>query len=256
MSCPVGLKTKFNAMKRAYRKGFGALRFLSFLDRTAASAQSMGRARRSAGRGLFRLFLTDIRGGTLTAFAIAVPALAVVGAAGIEFAEVSSTQNKLQAIVDGTALNAARQFGVDKSSATVTRAIAWADGLADPLRSRWTIQTTATTDPVSGTLTVVQDAQRTSLFRNLLPPGGFKVHVAGTAVSSSTYPLCVLALQMGSTTTAILDGSSSLTAPTCLVHSNGDLSTGGAAGVSAGLVRTSGRACGKISPAPITDAPA
>lgn len=202
-----------------------------------------------------RYFSKDEQGGILPVFALALPVLAMVAAMAAELYEVSVTDRKLQNIVDATALGAARQLSVDPSTATVTRASVEASNLAEPLRKRWFVQADVTSDRANGTLTVTMAARRNSFFGNLIPLGGFNIQVSATASSSGKYPLCVLALQTGSATSATLAGSSSLTAGNCLIQSNGDLSVTGGASISAGLVRSTGKAVGQISPSPITDTP-
>ncbi len=202
-----------------------------------------------------RSFAKDEQGGLLPLFAFALPILGMVAAMAVELAEVSVTDRKLQNIVDATALGAARQLSVDPSAATLTRATAEAHGLAEPLRKRWSVQASVTSDPAKGTLSVALAAHRSSFFGNLVPPGGFSLQASATATSAGKYPLCVLALQQGSATAATLAGSSSLTAGNCLIQSNGDLSASGSASVSAAFVRAAGKASGQITPKPITDAP-
>lgn len=201
-------------------------------------------------------FWRNCAGSTVTIFAIALPVMAMATAGAIEFTEVAGKRNKLQTIADSAALNAARQLGVDPSDATVARAQVWADSMIEPLRGRWSIQANTAYDRSKGSITVKIDAYRSSFFRDLLPPGGFKVNVTATAINAATYPLCVLGLEQGSSQTASLTGASSLTASKCLVQSNGDLSAAGASKVVAGSLRTVGRASGNVTPLPVTDVPA
>ncbi len=203
----------------------------------------------------WRRFRLDRRGGVITLAAIGLPVLAVAVAGGIEIAEVASSRTKLQTYVDSAAMNGAREFMVDQSTATAERTRLMADGLAAPLRPRWTVASTATTEAASGAVTVTQDARRPSMFGSLLPPGGFRISATAVAASTARKPLCVLALRMAMADVLTLADSASITASDCLVHSDSDLVASGAASVRAGAVRTVAGATGSISPAPVTDSP-
>jgi hypothetical protein len=203
---------------------------------------------------LIRAFLADRRAGTVALFAAGLPVLAVGVAGAIEFTEVVRTRNALQALADSTALNGARQYSVDPSAATLTRLGAWADSLLEPTRKRWSVTPTIVADKQTSTIKVAFSAQRPSMFRNMLPPGGFALDVQATAVNGATYPLCTLGLQKGGPTVGVED-KARVTAQNCLVQSNGDLAASGAASIRAGAVRAAGRASGDVSPTPVMDAP-
>lgn len=189
--------------------------------------------------------------------ALALPVLGMLVAGSVELVEVANAQNKLQVYVDTAALAGARQLATDGSSATTERTRVTADGLADPLRQRWTVTTTARADLAAGSMTVTQAATRPSLFGNLVPPGGFNISASATASSTTAMtPLCVLALQSGGSNVVRLADSAMLTASTCLVQSDGDLAATGSSKVQAGAIRSVGAATGSLAPAPVTDAPA
>ena len=177
-------------------------------------------------------------------------------AGGAEVAEVVKAKRELQWDVDTAALNGARELGTDRSNATAVRAKTFAASLATRSTARWTVVTSSAMDATTGAVTVDQTASRASFFGNLLPPGGWHLHVTSTAVSNAKAPLCVLGTQAWGQNVVSLHTSSQINASGCLVQSDSDLVSTGSSGVLAAAVRTVGAASGAISPAPITDAPA
>lgn len=200
-----------------------------------------------------RFFRHDPRGNVVTIFAIAFPVLAIAVSAGFELEEVQTAKTELQAAVDSAAVKGARELMTDQSSATPERARIFSDELVNPLRTRWTITTTAKADLAQTAVTVSQTAWRPSFFQNLLPPGGFHLNVTATAQANSSVPLCVLTLQENAGPTMNLMGTAAMKAPGCLVQSDSAILATGP--LQAAEVRSVGAAEGSISPKPITDAP-
>jgi hypothetical protein len=216
-----------------------ALRILSGTEAACALAQ-------------VRTFQRDESGAIIVILATALPVLAMATLGAVEMAEVLSTRTKLQSIVDSAALKGAAELGVDISSATTERTKTFADNLANPMRLRWTITSSAALDPKASAMTVSQDANRPSFFRSLLPPGGWNLHVTAKAIRYASGPLCVLGIQSGGGAVVGLDSSGALNAAGCLVQSNSDLAATGGASVTAGDARAVGGASGAISPNPLT----
>ncbi len=203
-----------------------------------------------------RRFTQDRRAGIAVLFGLAAPVLLLLIGGGVEVAEVFKAKRELQWDVDTAALNGARELGTDQSNATATRALNFATSLATRSTPRWTVQTTASIDASTASMTVSQAATRPSFFGSLLPPGGWHLRVTSTAISNAKTPLCVLGLQTGGQMIVSLTSNSQINAAACLVQSDSDLMATGSSGVQAAAVRTVGAASGAISPAPITDAPA
>lgn len=111
-----------------------ALRILSGTEAACALAQ-------------VRTFQRDESGAIIVILATALPVLAMATLGAVEMAEVLSTRTKLQSIVDSAALKGAAELGVDISSATTERTKTFADNLANPMRLRWTITSSAALDP-------------------------------------------------------------------------------------------------------------
>ncbi len=207
-------------------------------------------------RGCLLRFLKDTRGGFAILFGIASPVLLLLIAGGMEVAEVVKAKRELQWDVDTAALNGARELGTDKSSATAVRAQNLATSLATQSTPRWIVVTTSAMDATGGSVTVDQTASRASFFGNILPPGGWRLHVTSTAVSNAKAPLCVLGLQSTTGQVVSLQSTSKVTAAGCLVQSDADIAVSSSATMQASAVHSVGAAQGPISPSPITDAPA
>ncbi|WP_083469393.1 pilus assembly protein TadG-related protein [Methylobacterium variabile] len=207
-------------------------------------------------RLLGRRFWQCQRGTVIVLLSLLLPILGMGSVGVAEVAEVMLARTKLQRYVDAAAIQGAGEFGVDQSAATVERTRLYADAMAEPLRLRWTIASTASIDPATRAVTVQQKASRASFFGSLLPPGGWNLQVTATAIRTARKPLCVLGAQAGSQASIELQGSSSITASDCLVQSNANLTAGRGASLSAGEVRAAGSATGPIRPDPVTDAPA
>ncbi len=198
----------------------------------------------------------DRRGGIAVLFGITAPMLMVLLCGGTEVAEVVKAKRELQWDVDTAALNGARELGTDQSSATAVRAQNLATSLATQSTPRWSVVTTSAMDATGGSVTVDQTASRASFFGNILPPGGWHLHVTSTAVSNAKAPLCVLGLQSTTGQVVSLQSTSKVTAAGCLVQSDADIAVSSSATMQASAVHSVGAAQGPISPSPITDAPA
>lgn len=201
------------------------------------------------------------RSGTvIVILSLLLPVLALGSVGVAEVSEVMMARSKLQSYVDAAALQGAGEFGVDQSSATVERARLAADGMAAPLRLRWTITSSATIDTASRAVTVLQTGHRASFFRNVQPPGGWNIEAKATAIRTARKPLCMLGSEtpnrLGAPTAVELNDRSAITANDCLIQSNANLAAGTGTALWAGEVRASGSASGPVRPAPITDAPA
>lgn len=201
------------------------------------------------------LFAMDGRGGIAVTVGLGAPVLFMFVGGAVDLADVVSTQASLQRAVDSAAMGGAKQLVTDKSSATSDRAKAQADGLAQNLAPRWAVTTAAQMNASAGTMTVNQTGHRASLFGNLIPPWTVSVTATAQQVSSAA-PLCVLGIQSAGSQVVSLTGSALVTAASCMVKSDSDISVQGSAALSAGAVQSVAGATGSISPAPVTDAPA
>ncbi len=205
-------------------------------------------------RLLTRLF-RDRRGGTLTTFAIALPALATLAFGVIDLASVHTDKSRLQDLADATALAAAKQLSIVDDTGIAERAKSAITQQLAPIASRLNYGVTTTIAADKSNVTVAIDGTRTSFFGNMLPPGGWPVHVKATAATMAKLPLCVLSTGQTKADELGMKDSAKLTAPDCLVHSNGDVSVDGVSWLQAAATQASGVATGRISPAPYSSAP-
>ena len=216
--------------------------------------QRLAKFRRDA-LGFAARLIADRRGGLATMAGILLPAGIVVGAAAIDLSSVYSDRGAMQQAADATALAMAKQLTVANVSGIDDRARAMvADELTD-VAKRVTLTTTVKIPTDNSSVTITVDGSRPSFFANLLPPGGFKMHAQATAEPLGQMPLCVLSAA-GNGAALRLDDSSQMTANGCLVQSNSDVSVTNSGLLQAGTVQAVGKAEGRITPAPQTDAQA
>lgn len=205
--------------------------------------------------GLLSRLLRDRRGGTLTTFAIALPALATLAFGVIDLASVHADQSKLQDLADATALSAAKQLSIVDDTGIAERAKSAIVQQLAPIAPRLKYGVTTTIAADKSNVTVAIDGTRTSFFGNMLPPGGWPVHVKATAATMAKLPLCVLSTGVAKADDLNMQDSAKLTAPDCLVHSNGDVDVTAGSWLQAAATQASGLASGHITPAPYSSAP-
>lgn len=203
-------------------------------------------------------FCRNERGNTVVSFGIAFPMLAVAVGVGLDYAGAASMRSKMQAVADGAAIYAAREFqmvqaNVDKVSAVARNYARQLEGVSVDVG----VDTTALTVRV----TLEKDVP--NLFGKL--GWGDTTHVKATATAKMTngLPLCLLALEPRAAEAIKLEKNARLTAPACVVNSNSTSSRGlvslDDAILQAGLICSAG---GKVrtkntnySPDPKTDCP-
>ena len=199
--------------------------------------------------------LRDRHGGVGTMFAVAIPVLLAVVAGAVDLASVNADRTKMQDVADAAALSAAKQLGLADQKGVVTRTESYAKDSLVPLAARlkYTVVAAPAKDLKSVTVTI--DGVRASFFANLLPPGGWKIRTAATAVRMGQTPLCVLNTGGKKPDSLDVRDQAVITAPDCLVHANTDIAVQSAAGIKAGMVQASGLASGPITPGPQVSAP-
>jgi hypothetical protein len=188
-------------------------------------------------------------------FALALPALFTVGLGAIDLASVHSDKSRLQDTADAVALSAAKQLNIADATGIQARANEAARAQLKDLDSRATYVVTTTVADSRSSVTVSIDGTRSSFFGNMLPPGGWPVHASATAGTMAQLPLCDLSSGRDKQNDLDLKDSAKLTAPGCLVHSNGDVDVGGMAWLQAAATQSAGQATGRISPGPQIGAP-
>lgn len=170
----------------------------------------------------------DRRGGVALLAALALPIVLIGAVVGIELHSLSVDRGKLQSAADAAALNAAQQMRLAANDALLERARAFARASVSDLQAKADepVVEMVERDGKPAGVRVRLTARRLSFFGNLLPPGGFVISAESTALQVGTTPLCVLGVG-GAATNALDFPSATVTARSCLVHSNKSIVLGG-----------------------------
>lgn len=196
------------------------------------------------------------RGTIALKFALIGPAVILLGVGGIDLMAVHSAKNRLQAIADAAALAAAPALALaTDGSAARERADAFVKGQMGEWEDAPTYNPTYEVLERGGqrAIRVLLEANRTSFFANMLPPGGWNFNGDATASTAGLVPLCVLVSGSGGSKLLNIKDASRMHAPACLVHSNRDIEVeGGNLSAAASQAVTTAR--GFISPAANTGA--
>lgn len=209
----------------------------------------------AAGARLLRRWTRDRRGGTAIVFAVAAPTLAVLACGAVDLFSLSTDHSQMQDAADAAALDAAKQLGIGTQNGISARANSFVQSQIPQVMQRVPYQVTTTFSADNSQVTVKLDGHRESFFGNLLPPGGWDIHVSATAATLGLTPLCVLASNTSGQAIQMANQAQA-TATTCLVQSNGDIAVTNSAELTAGIVQASGQASGSIIPQAQTGAPA
>lgn len=189
-------------------------------------------------------------------FGLSVPVLAVLACGAVDLAAVSADRTTLQDTADSAALAAAKQLTLAADPTAVgQRAQDFVAGQLTKLSAEVTYTVTTTVAADRSSVTVAISGVRASFFANMLPPGGWKLHAEATAAPMGRRPLCVLATGATPKDGIFMGGTSQMTAPRCLVHTNDHITVSNSALLQAAAVESVGAATGRISPTPLTDAP-
>lgn len=203
-----------------------------------------------------RSFAHSTRGAIAVQFALVIVPLSVLGCAAVDMASVFSDKQMMQQVADATALDAAAQLVLANTDGVPDRSNAFALAQLDRIARRISLHPTTTISQAGDSVTVAITGDRPSFFANLLPPGGFHIKVAATAMSMGRTPLCVLSTGSGATSAMTMANTAQITAPGCLVHSDNDIAVGGSAWLQADAVQAVGAASGHITPDPLVGAAA
>ncbi|MDB5433416.1 MAG: hypothetical protein JWP35_4532 [Caulobacter sp.] len=201
-------------------------------------------------------FGIDRRGGIAMIFALGVPVIAVIACGAVDLAAVNADRNTLQDTADAAALSAAKQLTLAADPTAVgQRAEDYVGGQLSKLSAAVSYKVTTDVAADRSSVTVKIDGVRMSFFANMLPPGGWKLHALATAAPMGKRPLCVLASGDTAGDGIAMDGNAMVTAPKCLIHSNGHVAVQNSAWLQAAAVQSVGFANGHITPTPLVDAP-
>lgn len=213
----------------------------------------------SAGGKLARwlgVLAQDTRGALAVNFALIVLPLAVLTCGAVDMSSVLNDRQSMQRVADSTALDAAAQLLLADTSGVPDRAKAFAASQLTKISDRVDLTYDAAISDDGKSVTVTIAGHRGSFFANLLPPGGWNLKAKATASSLGRTPLCVLNTGSDSASAMGMDDSAHMTAPGCLVHSDGDIGVSGTALLQAEAVQAVGAASGRILPQADTNAAA
>lgn len=203
-------------------------------------------------------FRRDDCGNTAVSFAISVPVVAGLVGVGLDYAGAASTRSKMQAVADGAALYAAREFQMVQ--ANVEKVSAVARNYAKQLEG---VSVDVGVDAKALMVRVTLEKDVPNRFGGLGWGATTHVKTSGTAKMTNGLPLCLLALEPKGKDAIKLEKNARLTAPACVVNSNSTSSKGlvsmDDAVLQAGLICSAG---GKVktkdtnyTPEPKTDCP-
>ncbi|MET0294725.1 MAG: pilus assembly protein TadG-related protein [Phenylobacterium sp.] len=206
-------------------------------------------------RPLLAAFLRDRFGGLTQIFALAVPAVMVLGVGAVDLASVSADRLLVQDATDSAALAAAKELALSDPRGVRERAEAFVDGKLDVTSDRMTYDVTVKPADDGSSVTVVVKGVRKSFFANMLPPGGWKINSSATAAVVSRIPLCVLSTGDAKISNLDMDDAAKISAGGCLVHANADITVKKQAVLSAAMIQSSGKTTGTVAPQAQTGAP-
>ena len=198
----------------------------------------------------------DRRGGVAIIAAIFVPVVLVIGCGAVDLSAVRGDHSAMQDAADATALDAAKQLGIADNAGIAARASQFVASQIPQVVKNDGVTATTTFAADNSNVTVTLSGHRDSFFGDILPPGGWSLQASATAASLGVMPLCVLSSGAGASDDIVMSGLAQVTAPGCLVQSNGDISVQGSASLQAGAVQSVGSASGMITPAAQVGAPA
>jgi Putative Flp pilus-assembly TadE/G-like len=210
-------------------------------------------------RALWRAFRRDRSANAALTFGLAAPVLFGMVAVAVDYSRAAAGKSKLQAVADGAALYAAREFQMaqSKPEVIVAAALNYARSQAPDA------QANAIADPSSYTVNVVLEKHYELTIGKAVFGGDMHVRVNATARMTGGLPLCLIGLEPVGPRAITLQTSARMTAPSCLVYSNSinpyGLVSEDAAVLQAGYICSAG---GRVkttdtnySPQPMTDCP-
>jgi len=203
-----------------------------------------------------RAFWRDQRGGLTVIMAITLPAMMMLICAAIDLASLNAEHSQMQDAADATALAMAKQLGVATANGISARATDYADAQLGEVATRDSVQVATSIAPDNASVTVTLTGRRSSFFGDILPPGGWTLNTQATAVTMGELPLCVLSYGATGSYNLHVANQSHMTAASCLVQSNGDITVDKSAVLQSGMAQAVGNAAGPITPSPQSGAPA
>ncbi|WP_343060471.1 pilus assembly protein TadG-related protein [Brevundimonas variabilis] len=189
-------------------------------------------------------------------FALAAPAVILLGVGAIDLNSVQASKSRLQDVADAAALAGAWELGLAiDDKAAIARAEVFVKGQTSEWAEAPTIVTNISVEETrtQRIIRVTLNGHRPSFFGSMLPPGGWHFHARASATTVGMTPLCVLVSGNSGSKLLNVKDKASISAPACLVHSNRDIEVEGGS-IRAAMTQAVTRANGAINPAPGTGA--
>lgn len=198
------------------------------------------------------LLRSNTNGNIALSFAFFGPAIMLLGVGAIDLFAVHTAQVKLQGIADAGALAGAPALALATDGAGAKeRAASFVEAAMSEWKDRPVVEGRYQIVDQGGqrAIHVLLNANRSSFFANMLPPGGWNFQGDATATSLGLIPLCVLVTGGDKTRVLHVRDAGRLSAPACMVHSNRDIVVEGGS-IAAAAVQAVTSASGTISPSP------
>ncbi len=161
-----------------------------------------------------RSFLRSERGGILPLFSVLLLPLLGTTAAAVDYGVWLQKKAHLQGVADAAATAGAREFRIS-TSAAVTQAEQFIAG-----NVRLPVSTQVTVEESGSALSVRLEHDADAILSGLLGSDGSRIAAAATALANFSGPPCMVALEEGTATGILVQGSSSLIAEGCILWSN------------------------------------
>lgn len=200
----------------------------------------------------------DDKGVIALKFALAAPAVILLGVGAIDLSNVQSSKSRLQDVADAAALAGAWELGLAiDDGAAIARAEDFVKGQVSEWAEAPTIVSDITVEETRAQriIRVKLNGHRPSFFGSMLPPGGWRFNAEAGATTVGLVPLCVLVSGDAGSKVLNVKDRARLSAPACLVHSNRDIAVEGGS-LSASMTQAVTSASGMINPTPGTGAAA
>lgn len=176
-------------------------------------------------RRITTAFLRAREGTTATVFAFAMPALLGIGGIAADYSSITTSKNRLQAVVDSAALAVAREMTVSTTASSQVQILAQQYVAANiPANTPYPINTTAVLTENGLAVKVDGSQQIATPFGLASTLGGINtISATATARVSGTSPsqrICILALGDDIKSGLFMHNGAQIMAPECALYSN------------------------------------
>ncbi|PTM41514.1 pilus assembly protein TadG-related protein [Bosea sp. 124] len=179
-----------------------------------------GAAERLRARRLGCEFARNDRGGVLTMFAMALPALLMGAGVVVDYGILSTQKTVFQLTADSAALAAAREFRLANASAAIVQTVAEKFATTALQTAKQTGKVAASVDPKRMSVTVeITNIANTNIM-HMFGSSAVEVGAKATARVQGSASICVIGLELDKKEAIYLEKDAKLEAPDCAVYSN------------------------------------